>query len=84
MTTHFTAIYEHGFLKPTVPIALEEGSQVELSIISQADTQNRPAPNQRTSAEILAEIAAMPMEPGGQEFAGRDHDKILYGERGAR
>src|SRR5262249_28556031 len=34
----------------------------------------------RNSAEILAEIAALPLEPGGQEFSGRDHDQILYGK----
>ena len=79
MTTRFTAIFEHGLLRPTEPVFLEEGTEVEVIV-------GRPltVPNGRRAAEILAEIAALPMEPGGREFAGRDHDKILYGERGAR
>jgi predicted DNA-binding antitoxin AbrB/MazE fold protein len=78
MTTQFTAVYEHGVLRPTVPVSLVEGSRVEVFIISKPAT-----PDQRTPAQILAEIAALPMEPGGREFAGRDHDQVLYGERGA-
>jgi hypothetical protein len=31
----------------------------------------------------LARIDALPMEDG-PEFSGRDHDRILYGEGGAR
>ena len=38
----------------------------------------------RSPAEIIAAIAAQPMEAGGQEFSGRDHDRILYGEGRAR
>ena len=78
MTAHFTAIYEHGLLKPTVPISLDEGSQVEVIIISKS-----ASPDRRTPAEILAEIAALPTA-GGDPFTGRDHDKVLYGEQGAR
>jgi hypothetical protein len=45
----------------------------------------RNAPDPRRAIEIMAEIAAMPMEPGGQEFAGTEHDRILYGgPEGAR
>ena len=41
-------------------------------------------PDPRRAAQILAEIAALPMESGGTEFSSRDHDQILYGEKGAR
>jgi predicted DNA-binding antitoxin AbrB/MazE fold protein len=78
MTTQFTAAYEHGVLRPTVPVSLAEGTQVEVFIISKPAT-----PDHRTPAEILAEIAAMPTS-GGDPFTGRDHDKVLYGEQGAR
>ena len=78
MTAQFTAIYEHGLFKPTVPISLEEGSQVEVVIISM-----RVRPDHRTPAEILAEIAALPTA-GGDPFTSRDHDQVLYGEQGAR
>ena len=79
MTTRFTAVYEHGLLRPTEPVALDEGTKVEVIVV-----QTSTVPNGRKAGEILAEIAALPMQPGGREFAGRDHDKILYGERGAR
>ena len=78
MTAQFTAIDEHGLFKPTVPIALEEGSQVEVLIISKPNTSD-----QRTPAEILAEIAALPTD-GGDPFTSRDHDQVLYGKQGAR
>ena len=78
MTAHFTAIYEHGLFKPTVPISLDEGSQVEVVIISK-----RAGPDHRTPAEILAEIAELPTA-GGDPCTSRDHDQVLYGEQGAR
>jgi len=78
MTAQFTAIYERGYFKPTIPISLEEGSQVEVVIISKPTTGNH-----RTPAEILAEIAAMPTA-GGDPFTSRDHDQVLYGTHGAR
>jgi hypothetical protein len=75
MTLQCTAVVEGGLLRPTVPIALEEGAQVELIIFQPS---NRPG--RRNPAEVIAEIASLPMEPGGPEFSGRDHDKILYGK----
>ena len=77
MTTRFTAVYEHGLLRPTEPVSLEEGAQVEVVVVEPA-----AATSGRRAAEILAKIAALPLEPGGHDFAGRDHDQILYGERG--
>ena len=44
----------------------------------------RTAPDPRRAAEIMAVIAAMPLESGGESFSGEDHDRILYGEKGAR
>ena len=38
----------------------------------------------RTAAEILAEIAALPLEGKTDEFSGRDHDRVLYGEDRAK
>ena len=73
MTLHCTAVVEGGLLRPTVPIALEEGTHVELIIFQPANGTGRPNP-----AEVIAAIASLPMEPGGPEFSGRDHDRILY------
>jgi predicted DNA-binding antitoxin AbrB/MazE fold protein len=79
MTTRFEAVYEHGILRPTEPVSLEEGAKVEVIVVQPAIGSSGCK-----AAEILCEIAAMPMEPGGREFTGRDHDKILYGGRGER
>ena len=75
MTKQITAVFEGGLLRPTVPLALAEGARVEVILVTPPD-QGGPS-----AAEVLAQIAALPIEPG-PEFTGRDHDKVLYGERG--
>ena len=79
MTTTVEAIYEQGVLRLIQPLSLAEGTRVDIIVM----TRKSPAEG-RTPAEILAAIAALPMEVGGEEFSGRDHDKILYGDTGAR
>ena len=79
MTTTVEAIYEQGVLRLIQPLSLAEGTRVDISVM----TRESPAEG-RTPADILAAIAALPMEVGGEEFSGRDHDKILYGDTGAR
>ena len=79
MTTRFTAIFEDGLLRPTEPVSFEEGTEFDVIVVSSATDSHVQRAN-----DVLAEIAALPLEPGGREFAGRDHDQILYGERGAR
>jgi predicted DNA-binding antitoxin AbrB/MazE fold protein len=73
MTDRFTAIVDHGVLRPTTPIALEEGATVEVVIVSAAP--NAPA---MRPAEILREIASLPTL-GGDPTTGRRHDDVLYG-----
>jgi predicted DNA-binding antitoxin AbrB/MazE fold protein len=79
MTIHCTAIYENGVLRPLAPTGLMSGEKVEVIIVSE-----RRNPAQRTPADILAAIAAMPVEGSGDPFTSRDHDKVLYGDKGAR
>jgi predicted DNA-binding antitoxin AbrB/MazE fold protein len=79
MTITAEAIYEQGVLRLIQPLSLAEGTRVEIIVITQ-----EPIAEGRTPADILAAIAALPMEIAGEEFSGRDHDKILYGEKGAR
>jgi predicted DNA-binding antitoxin AbrB/MazE fold protein len=68
------AIYEQGVLRLTEPILLEEGACVEVIVITQK-TQSL----EKTSTEILAAIAAMPLETGNHdEFSSRDHDRVIY------
>lgn len=76
MTKTIQAIFEKGALRPIQPLDLEEGEKVELTIVSAS-----PAPDPRKAAQL---IAARPMQPGGLTFNGRDHDQILYGDKGAR
>lgn len=73
MTITIQAIYEHGVLRPTEPISLVEGTRVEVIVVTKESQ-----PVEKTPAEILAEIAAMPLEGSTDEFSGRDHDTILY------
>ena len=43
------------------------------------------APDPRRVAEILAEIAALPMETEGEKFVGTEQNRVLYGgPEGAR
>jgi hypothetical protein len=84
MSQHSTAIVEQGRLRPTVPLNLPEGTQVELVIVPAAPQP--PGEGWRDPERVraaLARIDAIPVEPG-PEFSGRDHDRILYGEGGAR
>lgn len=78
MTTHVTAVYEGGLLRPTAPLPLEEGAQVEVIVIGP------PREGDATqAADILAAIAALPTT-GGDPFTSRDHDQVLYGDREAQ
>jgi predicted DNA-binding antitoxin AbrB/MazE fold protein len=71
MTISTEAIYEQGVLKLTQPIPLAEGTRVEVTIATPVSTH--PSPSQ-----ILAEIAALPLEGDRSNFSGRDHDQVLY------
>ena len=79
MTTTVEAIYERGVLRLIQPLSLAEGTRVDVIVITQ-----EPTAEGRMPADILATIAALPMEDGGEEFSGRDHDKILYSDKSAR
>ncbi|QSJ17641.1 antitoxin family protein [Nostoc sp. UHCC 0702] len=71
MTITIEAVYEQGVLRLLQPIPLAEGTRVEVTVIS---TEAKP----KTPREILAQIAAMPLEVSNDQFSGRDHDNILY------
>jgi predicted DNA-binding antitoxin AbrB/MazE fold protein len=73
MTTQFTAIYEHGRLRPTVPLELAEGVAVEVFIVA-PDAM----PQSGSPAEILAGIAALSAEVADPNTSAHPDD-ILYG-----
>lgn len=77
MTTMIDAVYEGGVLRPVEPVDLDEGARVRLLVVR----ERQPG---KTPAEIMAEIAALPLETDREiETASRDHDRFLYGERDA-
>lgn len=88
MSSIIPAIYEHGVFKPKKPVQLEEGAAVELVILRPAaetmSGNGAEVEDTRTPQEIIAAIAALPLEGKGEKFSGRDHDRILYGPKGAR
>ena len=73
MTKEIEAIYEQGVIRPLQPLQLPEGARLDVIVI----THEQPEVN-GNAAEILAEIAALPLESSSDEFAGREHDSILY------
>ena len=73
MAKEIEAIYERGIIRPLQPLELPEGARLDLIVI----THEQPTTN-GTAAEILAEIAALPLEGSTDDFAGREHDSILY------
>ena len=73
MTKEIEAVYEQGLIRPLQPLELPEGARLDLIVI----THDEPKTNGKT-AEIVAKIAALPLESSSDDFAGRDHDSILY------
>jgi hypothetical protein len=73
MTARFTAIIEQGCLRPTSPVELPEGAQVEVFIVEPERDSGPCAP-----AAILAAIAALPSSPVDTATSQR-HDDVLYG-----
>ena len=73
MTKQIEAIYEQGMIRPLQPLELPEGSRLDVIVI----THEQPKTNGNTT-EMLAEIAALPLEGSSDPFAGREHDSILY------
>jgi predicted DNA-binding antitoxin AbrB/MazE fold protein len=73
MTKEIEAIYRGGIIRPVGPLELPEGTRLDVIVI----TNEKPR-SKGNAAEILAEIAAMPLEGASDSFPGREHDLILY------
>jgi len=73
------AVYEGGVFRPTSPVNLPEGSEVEI-IPPKLSGLQQP---KRTPAEVramLKAIADLPPEgPNDDPHVARDHDHYLYG-----
>jgi predicted DNA-binding antitoxin AbrB/MazE fold protein len=79
MTNRIAAVFEHGVFRPVQPISLEDGARVEL-VYRREQPLKPPGP----MVQAIEEIARMPLEGPDDGFSGAEHDKILYGEEGAR
>lgn len=77
MTKQIEAVYERGVFRPLEPIQLPEGARLDIILISRDEARG----NGGTATSLLAEIAALPSEGATNQFAGRDHDSILYPEK---
>ena len=73
MTARFTAVVDHGLLRPTVPVELEEGATVEVVVVSQPSEDATSNP-----AEILASLSKL-ATTNGDPTTGREHDRVIYG-----
>ena len=73
MTKEIEAVYEHGMIRPLQPLELPEGARLDVIVITHEEVKTNG-----NAAEILAEIAALPLEDSSDTFAGREHDSILY------
>jgi predicted DNA-binding antitoxin AbrB/MazE fold protein len=72
MTKSVTAVFEAGLLRPTTPLELAEGTQVELIIISDVRNGKQAGGD---PARILAAIAALPTS-GGDPRTSLEHDQV--------
>ena len=73
MTKQVEAVYEKGQLRPLEPLELPEGARLRVILVT-TDEANTP----QTPAEVLTEIAGLPLEGEADGFSGRDHDSVLY------
>jgi predicted DNA-binding antitoxin AbrB/MazE fold protein len=76
MTKQVEAVYEQGRLRLLEPLELPEGARLRIFFVA---SEVKTA--QQTPAEILAEIAGLPLEGEGDGFSGRDHDSVLYPQK---
>jgi predicted DNA-binding antitoxin AbrB/MazE fold protein len=73
MTKEIEAVYEQGLIRPLQPLDLPEGSRLDVIVI----THEQPRATGK-AVDIIAEIAALPLEGPSDSFSGREHDSILY------
>lgn len=73
MMKEVEAVYEQGRLRTLEPLELPEGARLRVVLLTEDDTAG-----ERTPAEILTEVAALPLEGATEPFSGREHDSVLY------
>ena len=73
MTKEIEAVYEQGVIRPLQPLDLPEGSRLDVIVITHEEPRTTS-----NAVEMLADIAALPLEGPNDTFSGREHDSILY------
>jgi predicted DNA-binding antitoxin AbrB/MazE fold protein len=73
MIRHIKARYHQGVFRPTQPVQLREGTEVEVSVPDWP-----PAQSSESAAGILRRIASLPLVSHGNGFSGEEHDRELY------
>jgi predicted DNA-binding antitoxin AbrB/MazE fold protein len=68
------AVFESGLIRPLEPVELPEGELIEVIVLQRKEK----ADGEQTPVQILARIAALPLEGATDNFSGQDHDRILY------
>jgi predicted DNA-binding antitoxin AbrB/MazE fold protein len=76
MMKQIEAVYDKGMIRPLQPLDLPEGSRLNVIVISNEEPQTASK-----IVEILAEIAALPLEGLTDGVLGREHDSILYSKK---
>lgn len=74
MSKQIQAVYERGVIRPLEPVALTEGEELDVVLLP------RQQHKQKNPAQVLAEIASLPVEGKQDSFSGADHDRVLYVE----
>ena len=89
MTTHLTAVFDHGVLRPMQPLSLEQGEIVEITFVakdrSRDEAADDPIVRQMNSARTLQELFAVaneaPTENEGYDLLqALDANRALSGE----
>lgn len=64
-------------------VSLPEGTEVTVAVraLPEVEAERLSDEEWRRIREAMDRVAALPDEAPGDTFSGRDHDKVLYGER---
>jgi predicted DNA-binding antitoxin AbrB/MazE fold protein len=71
--TKIEAVYEQGIIRPLQPLHLPEGSRIDVIVITHEEARATSE-----AVEMIADIAALPLEGPTDAFLGREHESILY------
>jgi predicted DNA-binding antitoxin AbrB/MazE fold protein len=82
MTYNIDAIFDNGVFRPLEPLAIPNGSRVQLHVESpHADGDAEARIRRKAELEEFLRVAReLPVESPADGFSGADHDRLLYGK----